>query len=988
MANHSFSRWVILQWLAILVLLIGQATCFAEDLLTPEQRAWLKAHPDIRVAVLPDYPPISYLDVHGQPIGLEQDYLKLIESRLGIHFKNVIPTLFQRAAISPAEKQADVIAIFAITEERLQHWNFTQPYLDFPVYLITQEDAPIGFSLDDAKQKRISAVGHYATQGYLKEHHPNVEIDAVDDTCIGLQHVSFGASAGMLSDLPVANWCADHFGIKNLKIANITQFHYRMGLAVRKDWPVLLAILEKGLSTITQSERDEIYQRWNKNALDKSFLEIYRDWIFAGVFVLLSVLIYRLIQWDRKLKTALDNRLSDQQSIQVPTVSQKAMNSNVITFIVIIAIIFGSLAFTYEYYDKANNLVIALIQIVLISTGLLSGFVLGSMQRRFEVDDYLNQLLNQTNKREAFERKLSLSEQRLLKQQQALSLLTQHQLKAWQNPEEIFREITQVSAETLGIERVSVWLFSDNKAQLDCMSLYLQSKNLHTIAKPLQAHDFPHYFNHLAQSRVIAANDAQHHAATAEFVEPYLRENNITAMLDGTIWLNNEVIGVICHEHVAGIREWTLDEQNFVGSIADLARLTIETHRRRQAEQTLLRYSEELEVMVEARSLSLQESEQRFSYVVEHAPISILIISNEGKIVEFNPEAEIDTGYRREQAIGKDFIKLLVAKESRRQTLALAARALKGEDLRDVELLLERADGRKTEFLCSVSVAANSAGNRPGQMVAIGQDISQQKALQLSLIKAREAAESADRIKSMFVASMSHELRTPLNSIIGFLGIVLHGMSGELNATQKDQLGRAYHSAKHLLSLISDVIDISKIEAGFLQVYVERFELNPLLIEIGQAIQHLAKGKDLVVTIICAPDLIVETDRKRLYQVVLNVVSNAIKYTEEGSVEVTAYVEDEQLVIITKDTGIGIAEENLAKLFEPFERIDSRLKIKTLGTGLGLYLTRKILTQLLGGAINVTSKPEEGSVFTITIPTKLTAIIPPSTASVLEEPSS
>ena len=111
-----------------------------------------------------------------------------------------------------------------------------------------------------------------------------------------------------------------------------------------------------------------------------------------------------------------------------------------------------------------------------------------------------------------------------------------------------------------------------------------------------------------------------------------------------------------------------------------------------------------------------------------------------------------------------------------------------------------------------------------GQIVAIALDISRQKALQESLITAREAAESADRIKSMFVASMSHELRTPLNSIIGFLGVVLQGMSGELNFKQKDQLGRAYHSAKHLLSLISDVIDISKIEAGFLEIHIEKFE--------------------------------------------------------------------------------------------------------------------------------------------------------------------
>jgi signal transduction histidine kinase len=220
----------------------------------------------------------------------------------------------------------------------------------------------------------------------------------------------------------------------------------------------------------------------------------------------------------------------------------------------------------------------------------------------------------------------------------------------------------------------------------------------------------------------------------------------------------------------------------------------------------------------------------------------------------------------------------------------------------------------------------------------------------------------------MFVASMSHELRTPLNSIIGFIGVVLQGISGDLNTAQKGQLDRAYESSKHLLLLISDVLDVSKIEAGFLQLNTEKFELKPVLSELEHAVQHLMTGKTVALSFDCADNLRLVTDRKRLYQVLLNVLSNAVKYTEQGSVIVSACIENEQLRIACKDTGIGIAETDFDKLFQPFERVESPLKIKTSGTGLGLYLSHKIVTQLLGGHIEVNSKLGQGSMFTIIMP--------------------
>lgn len=573
---------------------------------------------------------------------------------------------------------------------------------------------------------------------------------------------------------------------------------------------------------------------------------------------------------------------------------------------------------------------------------------------------------------------------RLAKQQQALTLLTQYQLRQSLDSDVICREITQIAAETIRVERASIWLFDKTKTQLECKSLYLKSTNTHTNVEPLVANDLPIYFDALATHRVITITNAMQDPITFEFKPVYLLANNIGAMLDGTISLNGETVGVICLEHTGNSRRWTLDEQNFVGSLADLCRISLETCRRREAEQVIMKLNENLEQEVVARALLLRETEKRYNYVLQHAPIPILILKKNGEIVEVNPEAEAAFGATREDMLGKIFVDSVVADESRKTAVLMAARSLRGRSFRNVELMLKNVNGKQIEHVCSIGMVTD-ADDGQGQMVAIAQNISQQKLLQHSLTKAREAAESADRIKSMFVASMSHELRTPLNSIIGFLGVVLQGMSGELNVKQKDQLGRAYHSSKHLLSLITDVIDVSKIEAGFLQVHVEKFDLSTLLVDVQHATQHLAEERKLYLNIGCPANLTLETDRKRLYQAVLNVVSNGLKYTEEGGVKVLAGIKANQLQITVQDTGIGIDEPGLAKLFKPFERIESHLKIRTLGTGLGLYLTRKILTQLLGGNISVTSKLAEGSIFTIYLPTKIPTIIAQKHTSILED---
>lgn len=231
-----------------------------------------------------------------------------------------------------------------------------------------------------------------------------------------------------------------------------------------------------------------------------------------------------------------------------------------------------------------------------------------------------------------------------------------------------------------------------------------------------------------------------------------------------------------------------------------------------------------------------------------------------------------------------------------------------------------------------------------------------------------------DRLKSMFIASMSHELRTPLNSIIGFTGIILKGLTGEINEQQKDQLQRVYQSGKHLLNLITDVIDISKIEAGRIDSYPETFRVSEVVEEAIHAVSNQAQAKDLQLVQTIVDDVEMVQDKRRFLQCILNILSNGVKYTEEGSVSLIAQQREEEIEILVQDTGIGIAAEDLKRLFEPFERLDSHLRIKAGGTGLGLYLTRKIVREILQGDIMIKSEVGMGSTFGLRIPLRSSAI--------------
>jgi len=229
-------------------------------------------------------------------------------------------------------------------------------------------------------------------------------------------------------------------------------------------------------------------------------------------------------------------------------------------------------------------------------------------------------------------------------------------------------------------------------------------------------------------------------------------------------------------------------------------------------------------------------------------------------------------------------------------------------------------------------------------------------------------AQVADMLKSAFLATMSHELRTPLNSIIGFTGILLQKLPGEINPEQEKMLKIIQTSSRHLLSLINDVLDISKIEAGQLELRLSDVNLQATLEKVIGLVSLQAEEKELDLKLeMMTRNVFIKVDQRRFEQVLLNLLSNAIKFTDKGSVTLISEKKENTLRITVKDSGIGIPEDKLDALFMPFQQIDTGLNRKYEGTGLGLSISQKLI-RLMGGDITLESKINQGSSFHICLP--------------------
>lgn len=431
--------------------------------------------------------------------------------------------------------------------------------------------------------------------------------------------------------------------------------------------------------------------------------------------------------------------------------------------------------------------------------------------------------------------------------------------------------------------------------------------------------------------------------------------------------------------YYSSIKKWTAERVPFAlplwikltilwvaaGMVATLIGAALLKHQVSQKTRELQALNSEMESRIHERTAELATVYQEQLAIFESASVGIVVLKNR-IIIRCNHKMEEISGYAQGELIGKSTRIWYPDEETFIQRGNDVYQQLAKGAIYERSQPIGRKDG--TQFWARLRLQAIDRDDPFKGAVGILEDISLEREAAEKLQLATQIALEADRIKSSFLATMSHELRTPLNSIIGFTGILLQELAGPLNNEQYKQLHMVQNSSRHLLSLINDVLDISKIEAGQLSLSITTFDINASIEKTVKSVTPLAEDKQLELTLtLPKKHESIATDARRFEQILLNLLNNAIKFTDTGGITVACTAGDSMFHITVTDTGPGISSEGIAKLFLPFSQVDSGLARKHEGTGLGLSICKRLIDKM-GGSITVSSEVGKGSTFSIHIP--------------------
>ena len=423
----------------------------------------------------------------------------------------------------------------------------------------------------------------------------------------------------------------------------------------------------------------------------------------------------------------------------------------------------------------------------------------------------------------------------------------------------------------------------------------------------------------------------------------------VQTVMAAPLMIGSRLVGVIAAVHSDPSREFGTEDLRLLELFAPQAAIAIENAR----------------LFTESR-----RQQKYFEELVRNSPVAIVTLDTSHDVLSCNPAFETLFGYTEDEILGHNLDDLITTPETRVDAMGYTRQALARNPVKIISQR-RRKDGRSLDVeILGVPVLIDG---EPQGLMALYHDITE-------LLQAREAAETANSAKSQFLANMSHELRTPLNAIIGYSEMLAEETADDGNEEYVSDLEKIGAAGKHLLTLINEILDLSKIEAGRMELFLEEFDGDAMVEEVLTTIRPVASGNGNELELIRQDSIgLMRADVVKVRQILFNLLSNACKFTEQGkvSLEVKGLAADgrnrERISFAVRDTGIGMTEKQLGRLFAAFSQADVSTTRRYGGTGLGLVISRRF-ARMMGGDVDVSSAPGEGSVFTLVLPARVSEV--------------
>ncbi|MES9939234.1 MAG: transporter substrate-binding domain-containing protein [Candidatus Thiodiazotropha sp. 6PLUC1] len=878
--------------------------------LSDKEQQWVDAHPLIRIASDPDYAPFQFRNTAGDSTGLANDMLGLIAQKLGVHFEYMKPETRVESLRLVKQHKADMTAVAAETPERLQYMHFTAPYLEFPDVVISRSEQTFS-SLEELNGKRLVTIEGFAINGFLREKYPQVKLLMAPDVQSQMQMVSTGEADAAVMNLATTTYAIEKWKITNLHINNLTGFTYKLAFAARKDWPMLARLLDKALDSITEEERARVLRKWITVNLPK------------------------------KGTTDIDHLTDEERQwlAEHPVILAGADPAWP----------------PMEYLDNDGEF-----------TGMVADYI-ALVEQRLGIHI---EIVRQESWSQALE---SIRER-------DISLLPAVASTPDRDKYLLFTEPY--------LELPAVIIVNDKTASIDSVE-DLVGKRV-AVVKDYATHDYLE--RGFANLELVPVADIRNglYAVSYGKVDAFIANiASASYFIEKYAIQNLKVAGESGFRYELGIasrRDWPILNQLLqkgIASINDDERHNIYRKWiglkpeiwRPSREQLItvavvlillglgvtLFWNRQLRRMVESRTGELRASEQKFKNLYATALVGLYRTTIDGsKVLAANPTLYEQFGYDSlEEFMDRFSVWDVYVEPGKRETLLQMLHEHGSVD--NFEFLGRCRDGTVRSFLLSGTLYEEQ-GYLEGAIL----DITDRKKAEVDAKTAREAAEQASRAKSDFLATMSHEMRTPMNAVLGLSHLALQQ---EVSLQQRNYLNSIQMAARSLLGVINDVLDLSKVEAGRLELERVEFDLDQVLESTSVVAGHqaISKGLDFAIHVRREVPHFFIGDPQRLGQVLLNLAANAAKFTETGSVEIDVSVQDRRTSRIclgfeVRDTGMGMSEEQTRTIFDAFTQGDSSTTRRYGGTGLGLNIASQ-LVDMMEGELTVRSAIGQGSTF-------------------------